>query len=72
MTTAASEYGLRAVLTQLHEDNLEKTVAFASQTLIQTEKKYSTVEKETLAYLWATGKAENLLVRSCIQVAYQL
>ncbi|KAJ8337405.1 hypothetical protein SKAU_G00386250 [Synaphobranchus kaupii] len=55
VTTDASDYGIGAVLTQLHGDN-EKTVAFASRTLSDCERKYSTVEKEALGCLWATEK----------------
>ena len=56
VTTDTSDYGLRAVLTQLHEDSTEGTVAFASRTLTECERKYSTVEKEALICIWAIAK----------------
>ena len=49
VTTDASDYGMGAVLTQLHPDNTESTVAFASRTLLPAERKYSTNESEALA-----------------------
>lgn len=55
VTTDACDYGIGAVLTQLHGDS-ERTVAFASRTLSDCERKYSTVEKEALACVWATER----------------
>ncbi len=52
VTTDASDYGMGGVLTQIHADNSERTVAFASRTLTTAERKYSTVEKEALACIW--------------------
>ena len=56
VTTDSSDYGLGAVLTQLHEDSTEETVTFASRTLTGCERKYSTVEKEAFACVWAIEK----------------
>ncbi len=45
VSTDASNYGLGTVLAQVHENETERIVAFASQTLSPAECKYSTIEK---------------------------
>ena len=56
VSTDASDYGVDAVFTQIHPNNIERTVAFASRTLTQAEMKYTTVEKEALGCVWAVEK----------------
>lgn len=56
VSTDTSDYGLGAILSQVHPDHSECTVAFASQTLTPDERRYSTVEKEALACVWAFEK----------------
>lgn len=55
VTTDASNYGIGAVLAQVHEGKL-RPVAFASATLSDTQRRYSTGDKEALACLWAVEK----------------
>uniref|UniRef100_A0A673IM23 Reverse transcriptase/retrotransposon-derived protein RNase H-like domain-containing protein n=1 Tax=Sinocyclocheilus rhinocerous TaxID=307959 RepID=A0A673IM23_9TELE len=46
VSTDASDYGLGAILSQMHPDHSERTVAFVSLNLTPTERRYSAVEKE--------------------------
>ena len=48
----ASAYGLGAVLLQL-SNSVWKTVTFASRSVMDTEGRYSQIEKEALALVWA-------------------
>ena len=54
LSVDASEIGLGAVLQQTVEGS-ERVVSFASTTLHQHEKNYSTIEKEMLAIVFAIG-----------------
>ena len=57
ITADASAYGLGAVLLQRH-DEAWKPVAYASKSLTETEHRYSQIEKEALALVWACEKFE--------------
>lgn len=53
LTTDASNFAIGAILSQGPVGS-DKPIAYASRTLNDTELKYSTIEKEMLAIIWAT------------------
>lgn len=53
LTTDASEVAIGAVLSQ-GTIGADRPVAYASRTLTDTEKRYSAIERELLAIIWAT------------------
>lgn len=55
VTTDASDVGLGAVLSQLHQDG-ERVVSCASCTLTPAQRRYSVTEREALACAWAVER----------------
>ena len=57
----ASSYGLGGVIYQL-KDGERHPVAFASRTLLPSDRRYAQIEKECLASVWACAKFERYIV----------
>ena len=57
LRTDASDLGLGTVLLQTHDEELFP-VSYASRRLSNSEKNYSTIERECLAIIWALKKFE--------------
>ena len=72
LQTDASSTGLGAVLLQEFEDSLHP-VCFASRKLLDREKRYSTIERECLAIVWAVPKFVTFLwgVRFVLQTDHR-
>ena len=62
----ASTYGLMAVLLQQQHDDKWKPVAFASRSITETERRYSQIEKEALALVWACEKFADYVIGKAI------
>lgn len=72
VSTDASDYGLRAKLTQMHPDNTERTVAFASRSLTPAERKYSIVNTPGgVSLCVGSRKVEDFLMGDKIYTAYR-
>ena len=63
LRTDASNYGVGAVLMQVH-DGKPYPVSYGNKKLTAAERNYSTIEKECLAIVWGVKKFELYLLRS--------
>ena len=64
----ASAYGLGAVLLQQFTPSDWKPVAYASRAMSETEQRYSQIEKEALAIVWACEKFSDYIVGKPVQL----
>ncbi len=62
ISSDASAYGLGAVLLQQHPTTQWKPVVYASRCMSETEQRYSHIEKEALAIVWACEKFADFVV----------
>jgi transposase InsO family protein len=67
ITADASAYGIGAVLLQ-QQNKVWKPVAYASKSMTETERRYSQIEKEALALVWACEKFEDYVLGKEIQL----
>ena len=66
--TDASEYAVGACLAQLNDNGLEQPLAYASAKLSEVQRRWSVIEKESYAVLFAMNKFGNITFGSRIDL----
>ena len=61
LATDASDYGVGAVLSHKMKNGTERPIGYVSRSLQEAERKYSTLEKETLAIIFGVKKFHQFL-----------
>jgi hypothetical protein len=64
----ASGYAVGACLSQIDDTGEEHPIAYASQKLNSSQCKWSTIEKEAYAVIWALKRFDSLLFRAKIEI----
>ena len=67
LATDASSTGLGAVLLQKHKHRM-RVISYASRVLSDTEKRYSTTERECLALYWGLRKYKHVILGYTINI----
>lgn len=65
LATDASPYGVGAVLSHVYPDGTERAIQYASQTLSNTQKAYSQIDKEAYAIIFGIKKFYQFLHGGC-------
>ena len=66
LATDASKHGLGAALSHKFENGLERPIAYASRTMTATETKYTQIDKEALAIVWAVKFFLNIYMKGTL------
>ena len=61
MAADASAYGVGAVISHVMPDGVERSIAYASRTLSQSEQNYAQLEKEALALTFGVKRFHQYL-----------